>query len=383
MWSALVLACLVVPAQTTAPAERWPLMEGLQGTYPGWLLDGNNLRLYGWNETSFTASNADTQQLPMGFNYRANDFLLQQNWIRFEKPVDQAAVDPTVGFRIDTILPGSDYRFTIARGLFDSQLTDNQGMPATYGVDPVQFYLEAYIPQVGAGLDIKIGRFFCQFGVESIDTTQNALASRSYTFIYDPFTHTGVLTTLKLDDTWSVQNSIVCGSDVFIDPAARPTYGGGVKWAPPDGRTSVLFEVILGPGRFDTAEQFNNPQIFDVVVTHKVSDVLDYSLEALFGFQNNVPDIGTATWAGLVQYLTLKMTPTTSGTVRLEFFDDGQGQRTGSRGLYTAITAGLNIKPEPWLMIRPEVRYDNNNKSRPFDGSANLFTAALDVVVRW
>ena len=42
--------------------------------------------------------------------------------------------------------------------------------------------------------------------------------SRSYTFIYNPFTHTGLLTTLKLDDAWSVQNGIVAGCDAFIDP---------------------------------------------------------------------------------------------------------------------------------------------------------------------
>src|SRR5438270_13534247 len=35
------------PAETPAaatpapPAERWPLMKALQGTWPGWLLDGN------------------------------------------------------------------------------------------------------------------------------------------------------------------------------------------------------------------------------------------------------------------------------------------------------------------------------------------------------
>ena len=51
---------------------------------------------------------------------------------------------------------------------------------------------------------------------------------------------------------------------MFIDPAASPTYIGSVKWAPPDGRDSVLFGVILGPGRFDRAENFNNPQVFDL-----------------------------------------------------------------------------------------------------------------------
>src|SRR5438105_4053810 len=203
------------PTPTSAP-DRWPLMLALQGTYPGWLLDGNNLKLYGWVDAAFTASSAAHDQLPMGFDYRANELHVQQAWVRFERPVDQSATTPTFGFRTD-ILFGIDYRFTIARGLFDGQLTRNDGEPNTYGVDPVQYYAEAYFPQVGRGLDVKLGRFFSAYGVESIDTTQTPFLSRSYSFVYDPFTHTGVFTSLQLTPAWSVQNGLVLGSDVFID----------------------------------------------------------------------------------------------------------------------------------------------------------------------
>src|SRR5262245_22366094 len=167
------------------PTERWPLMRELQGTWPGALLEGERMLVSGWTDASFTASSTAHDNLPYGFNYKANEFLLQQSWLRVERTVDTAATTPTWGFRCDAILPGSDYRFTIARGLFDSQLTANQGEPATYGIDPVQFYLEAYFPEVGRGLDVKVGRFFCQYGVEAIDAISNALGSRSYTFIYD------------------------------------------------------------------------------------------------------------------------------------------------------------------------------------------------------
>lgn len=371
------------PVATPAPPDRWLLMQSLQGTYPGWLLDGHKVQVYGWSEMSFTGSTDRFDQLPMGFNYRANEFLLQQNWLRVERAVDQTGTTPTFGFRFDTILPGSDYRFTIARGLFDGQLTANDGEPNTYGIDPVQFYAEAYFPNVGRGLDVKLGRFFAQYGVESIDTTQNALASRSYTFIYNPFTHTGLLTTLKLTDAWSVQNGLVTGSDVFIDPAATPTYIGSIKWAPPKGRDSVLFSVILGPGRFNQAELFNNPQVLDLVYTHKFSDRLSYSLDGLFGYQTGVPDIGTATWFGTVNYLTYQFTPRLSGTTRLEFFNDAQAQRTGFEGLYTALTAGVTFKPTRSVIFRPEVRYDYNTDSRPFEGKHGLFTATADIILRW
>ncbi len=370
------------PAPSHVPAERWSLMQALQGTWYGALLDGNRLRVYGWTEASFTGGSAGHDNSPMGFNYRDNQLQVEQHYLRVERTVEPTALTPTFGFRSDTLI-GTDYRYTVARGLFSGQLEPVNGRFRAYGFDPVQFYGEAYFPQVGRGLDLKLGRFFSQYGAESTDTTQNLFVSRSYCFIYDPFTHTGLLSTLRLTDAWTVQNGLVTGSDVFIHPAARPTYIGSIKWAPPSARDSILVSVILGPGRFEPERNFNNLQVFDVVYTHKFSDRLNYTADLLFGYQTNVPQIGTATWLGSAHYLAYQLTPRLAAVARLDFFDDFQGQRTGFRGLYTALTAGVNFKPRPWLWLRPEVRCDYNDESRPFEGRPALFTAAMDVVLRW
>jgi hypothetical protein len=359
-------------------------MEALQGTWPGWLLDSQRIQVSGWTDMSFTASSAENSNLPMGFNYLANQFLLQQNWLRIDLPViTSGTTEPTFGFRLDTILPGSDYRFTLARGVWDSQLTANDGQPATYGIDPIQFYAEAYFPTVGQGLDLKFGRFFAQYGVEVNDAPSNALLSHAYTMIYDPFTHTGLLATLKLTDTWTVQAGIVLGSDIFIDPADEPTGIGSIKWAPADGRDSVLFSVIVGPGRFNQSREFHNPEIFDLVYTHKCSSRLNYSFESLYGFTTNVPETGFANWLGVLNYLTYTLTPRLNATARLEFFDDAQGQRTNFPGLYTVLTLGVAFTPRREITIRPEIRYDYNEQSRPFEDKHGLFTAASDVILRW
>jgi len=357
-------------------------MRAVQGTWYGAQLDDNRLRVSGWTDLVYTASSARHDQLPMGFNYLANNFQLTQNWLRVERTIDDKATTPTWGFRSDTILPGTDYRFTLPRGIFNYQLTADNGQPNLYGIDPIQFYGEAYFPQVGRGLDVKVGRFFAQYGVESNDTTQNPFVSRAYTFIYDPFTHTGVLTTLKLTDEWSVQNGLVSGSDVFISPAANPTYIGSVKWAPPSGVASALFSVILGNGRFDRSRNFHNPEIFDLVLTRQLSDRLTWTAEGLYGFTTNVPGTGFANWFGVINYLAYQIDPVLTANARLEFFDDRQGQRTGFAGLYTDVTAGVLYKPRPWLWVRPEVRLDHND-ARPFEGRPTLFTTAFNVVVRW
>ena len=373
----------IKPAAPTTAPDRWPLMNALQGTWYGAELDDQRLSVSGWASMTFTGSTDRHDQLPMGFNYLANQFTLQQNLVRVERFVDPNATTPTWGFRSDTILPGVDYRFTIARGLFDHQLVADNGAPNLYGIDPVQFYGELYVPEVGRGLDIKLGRFFALFGAESIDTTQNAVYSRAYNFLYNPYTHTGLLTTLKLTDAWSVQNGIVTGSDVFIDPAANPTYIGSAKWAPPTGRDSVLVSVILGKGRYDAARSFSNPELFDLVYAHKVSDRLTYTVDATYSFQTGFPNVGFVNNWGVVQYLTYQFSSKLFATSRLEFFDDVQGQRTGFKGLYTALTTGVTYKVAPYFWLRPELRYDTNAESRPFEGKPDLFTATLNVLLRW
>ncbi len=371
-------------ANVPTPPERWWLMKWLQGTWPGALLEDNRMQLSGWVDMSYTASSDRARNDPLGWNYRANDFLLQQNWIRFERTVvTSGTTEPTFGFRNDWILPGSDARYTIARGLFSGQLTDVNGHAVTYPIDPIQFYGEAYFPTIGQGLDIKLGRFFALYGSESNAAIDNAIWSHAYSFVYNPFTHTGILGTLKPAPAWTVQLGLVLGSDVFIDPAATPTSIGGVRWAPPGGRDNVLFTWIVGSGRFNQRREFHNPDLFDLVYLHQFNPRLSYTLETLYALTRNVPDMGFAHWLGVINYATYVLTPRLNSNARLEFFDDFQGMRTGFAGLYTALTLGLNFRPYKSVIIRPEIRYDRNWESRPFEDKHDLFTAGTDVILRW
>jgi hypothetical protein len=372
------------PATPATPApDRWLLMKELQGTWEGDLLDSNRLQISGWTDASYTASSDRVSNLPMGFNYRANQFLLQQNWLRVERLVVPSASEPTFGFRSDWILPGSDYVFTLPRGIFNEQLSANDGKPNRYGIDPIQFYAEAYFPSVGKGMDVKVGRFFSQYGVESTPAVDNFLLSHSYTDLYDPFTHTGVLTTTNLTDVWSVQVGASMGCDNFFGPTATPTFLGSVKWAPPTGNDSVLFCVIVGSGRFNQNQNFANPEVFDVVWMHKLSSRLTGYYESLFGFMTNVPDKGTVNWYSAIGYLNYACSPRLGATIRLENFVDAQGERTHFEGDYSALTTGLQFRLRKAIILRPELRYDYNPTSRPFEDHHGLFTAASDIIIRW
>lgn len=329
------------------------------------------LDLSGWTELSFTAGTANGDHRPMGFNHRSNEFLLQQNWLRVDGEFDG-------GTRVhsDWILPGSDYQFTRATGLFDDQ-------DGWTGIDPVQFFVSREIEGVGEGLELTFGRFFAPFGVESIAGPENTLVSHSYSFIYNPFTQTGGLARVAVNENFVFRGGIVIGSDVFVHESNQPTFLAGFHWDLEDDRTSVDFLAISGNGRYDTRHEIHSPRVFDLVITRKVSETVEVTLEGLGGYEKNFPGVGTAHWFSGVGYVSWDLQDDIDAAIRLELFNDEHGNRTGSRGLYTALAGGLAWRWNDHLLVRPELRVDHNTKSRPFAGDRMLFTATLDLVIHW
>lgn len=266
---------------------------------------------------------------------------------------------------------------------FDTRRAPDTGEPITRGVDPAQFYAEQYFPRVGRGLDVKAGRFVFQFGADSADAPLSGFVSRAHNFIYGPLPHTGLLTTLRLTDAWSLQEGVVTDTDLFVAPTTDLTYFGSIKFAPPTGRNIVLVAYILGNGRFDQFEWPHDPKVFDLTFRHKFSGRLDYTIDALYGFTTSVPDTGFVNWWASVQYLSCILTPRVTAVGRLEFFDDVQGEFTGIEGLSIVPTVGLNVRPNRFVLIRPEFRLDYNTESRPYDGKHGVASTALGVVARW
>lgn len=366
------------PTPPTQPGE--PLRRRGRTGQPA---PSGQLSISGWIDASYTASTDRDNQLPMGFNYRANQFLLQQNWVRLERAVRRDDSEASFGFLSDNILPGSDYRFTLPRGLFNGQLTGTRGGPNLYGIDPVRFYGEAFLPNVAQGMDLQVGRFYAPWGVEAVDAPSNTFLSHTYTFVYDPFTQVGMMATTKFNERWSNQSALVIGNDEWFTPGNRLKYAGNLQWTAPDNRNTLRFSTILGSPRYVTAYKLDNLNLFELIYSHTFSEKLKYVLAVTFGYQTGVPGLGTADWIGYQQWLTRQLTEKLSAAVRVELFDDYKGQRTGYAGLYTDVTTGIQWQATESIRVRPEVRFDDNSRSRPFDGRHDLFTAATDVIIRW
>ena len=139
--------------------------------------------------------------------------------------------------------------------------------------------------------------------------------------------------------------------------------------------------------RFDTASAFPFYNVYNLQVTHNFTDKLSYVLDTAFSHIDNAPlpggGRGSATWYGAVNYLSYKFGDKLTGTLRGEVFEDTKGFRTGFKGLYTEVAYSLAYAPKPGLIFRPSIRYDNNSTSRPFEGKSDLYTAAMDIIIRY
>ncbi len=413
---ALLLACLIAASprqaggETPAPGEGMladdapaAALDGFPRDFPaisrfGSRLQDREISIRGFTNGNFTAASHSGNNLPMAMNYLGNQFQIEQNTLVVEKAIDPGSAERHWGFRTYSILPGTDYRFTLANNLMDGQLFANNGQPNTYGVDVPEFWLQAWLPELRT--DLKAGRFFTILCNESVDPTANRLVSRALTFMNNPFTNTGLLATTRLSDNWTWSNGITAGNDVFFGPASGPMYLGGLRYDSDDRHTAWAFNTTLGDNTFDT--RLGQGKVFDVFELYlsrdleALSDRLNYSLDVMYSVLNGIDGVfyyrdgsfprayqGNASWYGFINYLTYTFTDTLSGTFRFEAFDDPFGVRTGFEGVFTTYTLGGVWKLRDGLWLRPEVRFDNNAQSRAYAGANSLLTATADFIIRW
>jgi len=399
----------LAPTGALLTPERWWLMRQMQGTWLGAFLEDNRLYLTGWLEGSYTASTDRISDVTADWNDRANKFLFQQGWIRLGRSVvTSGTTSPSFGFQID-VLTGSDYRFTLPRGLWNSQFVNSTGAQNLFGVDLIQHYLALYVPTLFRGVEFRLGRLYTPWGVESLEAVSTPLLSRSYAFNWSPpFTHFGLGAYVNFTQEWSGVFMLSNGNDVYIgDPSEELRFVGNLRWTQPGARNTLTFATSLGRGKFNPSfatppnqntaalatEPFgrNNFNAFDLVFTHVFTPVLSYNLEAIYGYQFNVPQAalavggynGFANWFSVAHYLIYTYSPKLGAIVRYENFDDAQGQRTGFAGLYTSVTGGIQYRINKSMVIRPELRYDYNSLQAPYEGKHGIFTAASDLVIRW
>jgi len=368
--------------EADAPRTKYLLERSIAETRLGQILDQNGFVIQGWTQMSYNASSAANSNAPVFMTDRANDFMMNQNYLHIEKTLDTSKKEFQLGFLTDWILPGTDARTTIVRGLWFDQVQRGEQYP----IDPFQFYAQAFLPGIGDGTTVKVGRFATHVGYELVQAPDTPFVSRSYMFQYNPFTHTGIWATTSVGDNWTVGYGASTGTDTFIDANTNNlTFLGQLKWAPKEGKTSVAFNVVVTDPSYIEAANFQVYNFYNLVATHKFNDKLTYVLDAGYAHMDDFPTAGSGTvhWYGAANYLVYAHNDSFTSTLRAEVFNDQQGARTGFAGLYSEVTYGLTWKAMDGLLVRPSIRYDNNSQSAPFEGKQSLFTATMDLIIRW
>ena len=355
-------------------------------------------KAYGWNSPSVNGSTSSHSNSPEVDDIFSNRFELSQAVLYIERlPNTVQREHADFGYHL-TALYGTDYRFTANKGYFGSQLIDHNRQ---YGFDPTLEYIDVYIPKVGKSMNLRVGRFISIPGIEAQLTPFNYMFSHSLLYSVDPFTDTGALATIQLNDQWLVQIGMSASHDVAPwTTDAKPSVMGCVSYT-----TKTVDDnfYVCANGINDGKYAYNNLQQYDATWYHKFSTNWHTATEAYIMYQRDVPSVfGTITpekntngancRVGLQtclapeyaveNYINRELTPHDFVSFRSDFLNDKKGQRTGVATKYTENTLSWNHWVGSTVQIRPEIRFDHAWDRKSYDGGTrqSQFTFATDLV---
>ncbi len=361
--------------------SRGPLQQALGCTSFGRWMDDNRIEMLGWLNPSVNLSTSHDSNYPVSYVSRPDAAVLDQFIFRVARMPDTVQTDHVDwGFHFD-LLYGYDYRYTAAQGVLSYQLEQGK----YYGLDPMIFYGDIYIPGVAEGMQITIGRFLSLPDIEAQFSPQNYLMTHSVLYTVDPYTQMGVITTTQLNKNWVFQAGINCSPDTACWEQDRTLTGSVcVRWVS-DSNDDMLYPCANSFNRGDA--NYNNLQAYVLTWGHRFTGDVSILTEAYRMWERNVPGFpaGNVPEYGVVNYLNIRLTDKTFMSVRNEYYNDALGQRTGHATHYSSHTIGFTHWTTPDLEMRPELRFDHSYDLAAYDDGKkqNQLLLALDVIAHY
>jgi hypothetical protein len=370
---------------------------------------------------------------PISYTYTPNTVTLDQAVVYFERVPDTVQTDHVDwGFRLSAIY-GENYRYTTSYGVMSYQLlnhnqTNGFDFPMMWGE---LFFPQTSVggTLVRVGRYISIPDTEAQLAPNNYMYTH----SMTYTFDNytneGVMTTTGITKNWfltmgvsigteaapwHLGQTLANPNpSILFPSNTFdIDPGAKPSFVMGVRWQSDNGYDTV-YGVMDGINGGNWG--YNNLQWTGGTWYHKFNDQFHFTWEAYTLSQSRVPNLNNSVVASVVNPNTyaqgegLNVTTPFSGmpynspnaahcgdsaapwctarsiatvmywnyrysamdnfSFRPEFYDDEEGQRTGTRTRYLNWGLGWQHWFSPQIEVRPEVNYYHSINANAFNGN--------------
>src|SRR5579864_2334833 len=378
------------PVIGEADTNSYPLMTAIN--------QARRTKVYGWLDPTVNFSNSAHSNGPEANDIYSNRFELNQFVLYVERLPDSVQRDHIDwGYHL-TALYGTDYRFTIGKGYLSGQLLNDHRQ---YGFDPTLEYVDVYVPQVAQGMNLRLGRFISVPGIEAQLAPNNYIFSHSLLYAIDPFTDTGLIATVKLNDRWLVQLGITGGHDVALwTPDAKPSGTGCVSYTTRSVNDNVY---ICANGINDGKYAYNNLQQYDATWYHKFSKTVHMATEAWYMYERGVPALGgniqpetganaayclpgeqrcTAPEYAAVNFLQKEISPHDFLSFRSDFLDDKKGQRTGYATRYSENTIMWCHWFGTTVQTRPELRFERAWDMQAYDSGRrhNQVTVASDLI---
>lgn len=392
--------------------DSYPLMKGLYATSWGDAIRDSGVKVYGWVTAQGNWSNMINSNSPASYWLKPNTFQFDQVVLRFEREADTVQTDHIdYGFR-STHMYGEDYRYTTAGGWFSQQLVNRNQL---LGYDPIEQYMDLYIPWVMEGMVIRVGRYVACPDIETQLAPDNYLGSHSILFTFDTYTQTGVMVTVRPQQQWLLQIGINAGNDM------APWYQGaqaclflGVRWVSQDNNDAIYaclnqfnnaeFQHFIQDGQPAGHDNFN---YFVATWEHKFSADIHTKTEAYLMWEHNAEVGGTpilgpsqsfATgggdnalipgWShawGILNYTMFALGKNDYLCLRNEFWRDETGFRAGVSGDYTSHTIGWSHNFNSLFQVRPEIGYYRNWSQPAFDlgTKRGMMMGGFDVTYRF
>ena len=378
-----------------------PLMQALDAGPNGRAWENSHVKIYGWLEGSLNFSTSDRSNLPAAYDIYPNHAELDQAVLYIERVPDSVQTDTVDwGFHISGLF-GTSYRFTMNKGYLSQQLLDEHRQ---YGFDPVLEYFDLSIPGIADGINIRVGRFISVPGIEAQLAPNNYVYTHSLLYAIDPFTDTGVIGSIKLNDRWLVQLGLTAGHDVAPwTPDAKPSVTACLSYTFHNGNDNV-YPCINGLNNGQYA--YNNLQMFDTTWYHKFNSRWHMATEAWFMYERDVPDVNgplplengangafcpageircvAQEWAA-VNYLEKQLSNTNYLSIRADFLDDLRGQRTGYKTPYAEETVMWGHWIGSTILFRPELRFDHAFQAPAYNRGTqhSQLQVATDVIFKF